>query len=198
MRWSEEIEDNLHRVECSERNLNEECVPVAHGAVPETWKLESLELASLIALRTDESCILVYILKKIEALSLIVMQTAYDVNRIEVCRRCEGIACMVVRHIDLYALENLERCRSVLVSDDERTAARLTLVLHHTCNSYRTVQLRADSLYSLLACISLRKLDAEDIVKECLDIVAKRLNLRARIKVFIYRIIARNTCYSDS
>ena len=165
---SEEVEDNLHRVECSERNLNEECVP-------ETWELEGLEFASLI-----------------------VVETAYDVNRIEVCRRCEGIACMVVRHIDLNTLEDLKRCRSVLVSDDERTAARLTLVLHHTCNSYRTVQLRADSLNSLLACISLRKLDAEDTVKECLDIVAKSLNLRARIKVFIYRIIARNTCYSDS
>lgn len=50
MRWSEEIEDNLHRVECSERNLNEECVPVAHGAVPETRELEGLEFASLIAL----------------------------------------------------------------------------------------------------------------------------------------------------
>ena len=47
---SEEVEDNLHRVECSQRNLNEECVPVAHGAVPETWKLEGLEFAALIAL----------------------------------------------------------------------------------------------------------------------------------------------------
>ena len=105
---------------------------------------------------------------------------------------------MIVRHVDLDALEHLKRSRAILLGDDERTAARLTLVLHHTCNTYRTVQFGADSLDTLLACISLRHLDAEHIVKECLDIVAEGLNLRARIKVFIYRIIARNTCYSDS
>ena len=81
---TEEVKHHLHRVECCERNLNEKCVPVAHCTVPETWKLESLKLTSLITLRADESCILVNILKKIEALSLIVVQTAYDVNRIEV------------------------------------------------------------------------------------------------------------------
>ena len=50
MCWSEKIENDLYRVECSERNLDKECVPVAHGTVPEAWKLESLEFASLIAL----------------------------------------------------------------------------------------------------------------------------------------------------
>ena len=83
--WSEEVENNLHRVECCERNLYKKCVPVAHRTVPETRKLESLEFASLVALRADESSILIYILKKIEALSLIVMQTAYDIYWVEVC-----------------------------------------------------------------------------------------------------------------
>ena len=50
LRRSEKVEDNLHRVECCKWNLYEECVPVAHGAVPEARKLKSLELASLIAL----------------------------------------------------------------------------------------------------------------------------------------------------
>jgi hypothetical protein len=85
MSWSEKIENDLYRVECSERNLDKECVPVAHGTVPEARKLESLEFASLVALRADESSILIYILKKIEALSLVVVETAYDINRIEVC-----------------------------------------------------------------------------------------------------------------
>ena len=80
----EEVKDNLHRIECSERNLNKESVPVAHRTVPQTRKLKSLELASLIALRADESSILVNIFKKIEALTLVVMETAYDVYRIEV------------------------------------------------------------------------------------------------------------------
>jgi hypothetical protein len=84
MSWSEKIKNNLHRVECSERNLDEKCIPVTHGAVPETRKFECLEFTSLIALRTDESSIFIYILKKIEALSLVVVETAYDVNRVEV------------------------------------------------------------------------------------------------------------------
>ena len=93
---SEEVENDLHRVEGCERNLNEESVPVAHRTVPETWKLESLELASLITLRADESGILVNILEEVEALALIVMETAYDIYWIEVGSRCKGIACMVI------------------------------------------------------------------------------------------------------
>ena len=86
MRRSEEVENDLHWVECSERNLYEEGVPVAHRAVPETRKLKSLELAALIALRADESCIFIYILEKVETVSLIVMEAAYDVYRIEMSR----------------------------------------------------------------------------------------------------------------
>lgn len=86
MRRSEEVENDLNRVECSERNLYEEGIPVAHRAVPEAWKLKGLELAALVALRADESGILVNILEKVEAVSLIVMETAYDVYRIEMGR----------------------------------------------------------------------------------------------------------------
>lgn len=81
---TEKVKNDLDRVECSERNLNEESVPVAHRTVPETWEFKSLELASLIALRADESGILVNILEKIEALSLIVMEAANDIYRVEV------------------------------------------------------------------------------------------------------------------
>ena len=84
MSRSEKIENDFHRVECCKRNFNEESVPVAHRTVPETWKLESLELTALVALRADESCILVNILEEVEAVALIVMEAAYDVNRVEV------------------------------------------------------------------------------------------------------------------
>lgn len=76
---SEKIENNLHRIESSERNLDKKGVPVAHRTIPETRKFQSLEFTTLIALRTDESCILINILQQIEALSLIVMETAYDI-----------------------------------------------------------------------------------------------------------------------
>ena len=48
--WTEKIENHLNWVECIKRYLNEESVPLAHRTVPETWKLESLELAALVAL----------------------------------------------------------------------------------------------------------------------------------------------------
>ena len=105
---SEKVENHLHRVECSERYLNEKSVPVAHRTVPETRKLKSLEFATLIALRADESGILVHILEEVEAFPLIVVEAAYYVNRVEVGSRCEGIASMVIRHIDLYTLKNLK------------------------------------------------------------------------------------------
>ena len=85
MSWSEKVKNDLYRVECCERNLDKESVPVAHRTVPEAWKLKCLEFASLIALRADESCILIHILEEIEALSLIIVEAAYDIYRIEMC-----------------------------------------------------------------------------------------------------------------
>ena len=96
MRSSQEIEDNLHRVECLKRNLNKKCIPIAHCTIPETWKFKCLEFAALITLRADEAGIFIYILEKVEAFTLIVMKTAYDIYRIEVGCRCESITCMIV------------------------------------------------------------------------------------------------------
>ena len=83
MCWAKEVEDNLDRVEGLKRNLHEQSVPVAHRSIPEARQLKSLELAALIALRADESSILVNILQEIEAITLVIMQTANDVYRID-------------------------------------------------------------------------------------------------------------------
>ena len=84
MSRTEEVKHHLNWVECFKRNLYEESVPVAHRTIPETWELEGLEFSTLIALRADESCIFVHILEEVEAFSLIVMEAADDVNRVEV------------------------------------------------------------------------------------------------------------------
>ena len=47
---TEEVKNDLHRVECLERDFNEEGVPLAHRTVPQTWELESLEFTALLAL----------------------------------------------------------------------------------------------------------------------------------------------------
>ena len=84
MSRSKKIKNNLHRIECCERNLNEESVPVAHRTVPESRKFKSLELAALIALRAYEAGILVHIFEEIEAFPLVIVEAAYDIYRIEV------------------------------------------------------------------------------------------------------------------
>ena len=84
MCWPEKVEDNFHWVECSKWNFYKECVPVAHRTVPETRKFKRLEFTALIALRAYESGILIYKLKEIETLTLVVMQTAYYIYRVEV------------------------------------------------------------------------------------------------------------------
>jgi hypothetical protein len=50
MCWTEKVENNLDWVECLERNFYKECIPLAHRTIPESRKLKSLELASLVAL----------------------------------------------------------------------------------------------------------------------------------------------------
>ena len=59
---TEKIKHNLHWIESSERNLHKESIPLTHSTIPKTRKLESLKLATLIALRRDETCILIHIL----------------------------------------------------------------------------------------------------------------------------------------
>ena len=100
---------------------------------------------------------------------------------------------MVVGHIDLHAFKNLKRCRSILLSDDERTTARLALILHHTCNSYRTVKLFPQGNDTVLACISLRHLDAKDILEEGLNIITESDSFRCSALVLIKRSISRDT-----
>jgi hypothetical protein len=34
---AEKIIDSLYRIERAERNLYEDCAPVAHGTIPQTW-----------------------------------------------------------------------------------------------------------------------------------------------------------------
>ena len=83
MSRSQKVEHDLHRIESLKRNLHETGIPVAHGAVPEARKFESLQLPALIALGADESCILIHILEKIELLPLVVPEASDEIHRIE-------------------------------------------------------------------------------------------------------------------
>ena len=99
--------------------------------------------------------------------------------------RSKSIARSLIRHIDLNTLKHLKRCRTILLSNEERTTARFTLILNHTSNAYRTVKLLTDSLYPSLAVISHRHLDAKSLLKELLDVITKHLNLRTLVNILI-------------
>jgi len=45
---AEQIVHGLHWVECTERNLYEYCIPVAHRTIPETWQLECLQILTIL------------------------------------------------------------------------------------------------------------------------------------------------------
>ena len=119
------------------------------------------------------------------------METANDINRIEMSSRSKSVARSLIRHIDLNTLKHLKRSRTILFSDKERTTTRFTLILNHTGNTYRTVKLLTDSLYPSLAIISHRHLDAESLLEELLDVITKHLNLRTLVNILI-----THTCVS--
>ena len=52
----------------------------------------------------------------------------------------EHLHVLLIALVDLTALENLQRYRTILVIGKERTATGLTHVLHNTADAHRTVQ----------------------------------------------------------
>ena len=50
---AEQIVHGLHWVECTERNLYEYSVPVAHRTIPETRQLQGLQVLTILALAGD-------------------------------------------------------------------------------------------------------------------------------------------------
>ena len=83
MSRSQQVENDLHRIERIQRNFHEAGIPVAHRAVPQAGELKSLKLTSLITLGTDEAGILIHIVQKIELLTFIIPDAADKVHRIE-------------------------------------------------------------------------------------------------------------------
>ena len=81
---AEKVVDGLDGIEGSQGNLNENGRPVAHGTIPESGQLKSLELLAALGLLRDEASGLVDIVGQIEGLALIVLDGADEVDRIEV------------------------------------------------------------------------------------------------------------------
>ena len=80
MLLAQQIVNGLYGVEGRERNLHHQCVPVAHGTVPETGKFKCLECAAGLALEGDEACSGVNIFRQVELVALVVADAANEVH----------------------------------------------------------------------------------------------------------------------
>lgn len=140
MGWAQQVKDYLHWIECFHGDFHEKCVPAAHGTIPKSRKLKSLQLASLIALGTDEAGIFVHIVQKVELPALVVMETADYIHRIEMGGALQRFDCIWIGSVYLYALKYLERSRPILCPYYERAAARFSLVTDHSTYADRTIE----------------------------------------------------------
>ena len=139
MRRPEQIQHYLHRVESIQRNLDKTRIPVTHRTIPQARKLESLEITALVTLGTHETGILIHEIQKIELVTLVIPDTADKIHRIEMSSTLQDITGTLIIHIDLDTLQNLKIGRTILAGNNERTAARLTLVADHTTDTDRTI-----------------------------------------------------------
>ncbi len=81
---AQKVVDRLHGIEGAQRHFHEDGVPVAHGTIPETGQLKSLQLLATLRLRGDEAGGLVDELWQIEGIALIVAHGADEIDGVEV------------------------------------------------------------------------------------------------------------------
>ena len=98
---AEQIVHGLHWVECTERNLYEYSVPVAHRTIPETRQLQGLQVLTILALAGDETGRWIYELRKIEGISLVILGSTNKVNRVEVSTLGKHLHILLVVLVDL-------------------------------------------------------------------------------------------------
>ena len=98
---TKQVVDSLNRVEGLDRYLNEDCVPIAHGTIPQAWQLERFQLTAILALIRDEAGILVDIVGQVVFLALVILQATNQIDRIEVCSFLEERLFLRIVHIDL-------------------------------------------------------------------------------------------------
>ena len=173
MSGAEEVEDDFDWVEGLKWYFDEEGVPIAHGAVPESREFKRFEFAPLIALGADETGVAVHEFQQIEFAAHIVMDAADEIDRIEMPGMGENLLAARVRHIDLDTLKHLEIRRTIFAGDDERTSARFSLIAHHAADPDRPVKLGTKKSNALRRIRSQRQLDTERLVEEILHPVTK-------------------------
>lgn len=101
MLFSKQVVNCLNGIESSDGHFHEDGVPVAHGTIPETGKLECLQFLAVLALRADEARVLVNEVGELEVVAILVLCGAYKVNGIEVSAVLEHLHILSVVLVDL-------------------------------------------------------------------------------------------------
>ena len=149
MLFTEQVIDCLHGVEGAKWNLYEDGVPVAHSTIPQSWQLKGLEFLAVLTLAADEACGLVDILRQVEWLSLVVLDSTHKVNGVEVCSLFEHAHVLLIVLVYLAALKYLQADSAILVVCEEWSTTWFSHVLNHSTNTYRTVEFLLEEDYQL-------------------------------------------------
>ena len=106
---AEEIVDRLHGIERAERHFNEDSVPVAHGAIPEAGEFECQQFFAVLGFVGNETGGGIDEIGQMEFFAVEVAQTTHEIDGIEVRALFEERFFARIVHVDLAALEDLER-----------------------------------------------------------------------------------------
>ena len=98
---AEQIIHGLHWIECTERNLYEYGVPVAHSTIPETRQLQGLQILTVLALAGDETGRWIYELRKIEGIALVILGSADEIYWVEMSTLGKHLHILLVVLVDL-------------------------------------------------------------------------------------------------
>ena len=140
---AQQVVDSLHGIERREGNLYEDCVPVAHGTVPQSRKLKGFQFLAVLRLARNKSCGRVYKVGQVEVVALVVLDGADEVYRVEVGSLDKHLLILLVGLVNLRRLQYLQAHGAILIICKERATARFADVLHHSAYSHGAVELLA-------------------------------------------------------
>ena len=136
----QEIQYGLHRCECAARHLHEHGRPMGHGAVPQPWALEGLEVAPVHRFARDEHGLRVNEAAQVESVTTLVADADDQIHGVEMRGGPKNRLLLLSRRVHLGCFDDLQRQRAVSAPNPERPAARLPGIADDTAHAHRTVE----------------------------------------------------------
>ena len=81
---TQEVVHGLDRIEGRGWNFHKDCVPLAHGAVPQAGELEGTQVAAIEGFLADEAGVMVHVVGQMVGLTVGAAQVAHKVHGVEV------------------------------------------------------------------------------------------------------------------